>query len=136
MPGVEKRSHPSLKVALISDRLTQAQLENKAREVLAAAGANSKERFDQVVLGERTFRQQAKEYLREAVGRNRKPIRNTTSIEGALRKWINPAIGDLTLSRVDNLTVKPLVTKMYKEGISPETIKKYVQLIKKVVLHS
>src|SRR5260221_9866746 len=40
------------------------------------AGANSEERFNQVVLGEATFRLQAKAYLQNAVSRNRKPLRN------------------------------------------------------------
>jgi integrase len=34
---------------------------------------------------------------------------------------------------VDNLTVKPLVKKMVKGGLAPETIKKYVQYLKQVV---
>ncbi len=32
-----------------------------------------------------------------------------TSVQGALRKWINPVIGDLPLGMVDNLILKPLV---------------------------
>ena len=134
VPGVEARSHKSLKVALISDRLTQAQLENKAREIIAAAGVNSEERFNQVVIGgEVTFREQAKEYLRDAVSRNREPIRDTTSIEGALRKWILPEIGDKPLSAVDSLTLKPLVRKMVKGGLSPRTCEKYVLYCKQIV---
>jgi hypothetical protein len=66
--------------SLVSPRLVQA------------AGANSEERFNEVVLGEATFREQAKAYLRAAVSRNRKPLRDTVSIEGAMRKWIYPAI--------------------------------------------
>jgi hypothetical protein len=74
-----------------------------AKEIVQGAGANSEERFNRVVLGEVSFREQAKAYLREAVTRNRKPIRDTTSIEGAFRKWIFPEIGDLPLALVDNL---------------------------------
>lgn len=135
VPGQEKRAQPSLKVCLISERHPMPVIKRMAKDVIAASGANSEERFNRVVLGEGiTFRQQAEEYLREATTRNREPIENPTTIEGALRKWINPAIGDLTLSQVDNLTVKPLAAKMLKEGkLSPETIKKYVQFIKQVV---
>jgi len=105
-----------------------------AAEVIEKSGTNSEERFNRVVLGEGvTFREQAKIYLDDATSRNREPIQNPTSIQGALRKWINPEIGDLTLSMVDNLTVKPLVKKMVKGGLAPETIKKYVQYLKQVV---
>src|SRR5260370_25204273 len=45
----------------------------------------------------------AQSKLQKAVSRNRKPLRDTTSIEGAMRKWIYPAIGDLPLALVDNL---------------------------------
>lgn len=112
MPGQEARIHKPLRVAPISARLSMPQLQRRAAEVIAKSGANSVERFNQVVLGEVTFREQAKIYLREAVSRNRRPIRNTTSIEGALNKWILPLLGDLPLAMVDNLSVKPLVKKM------------------------
>lgn len=69
----------------------------------------------------------------EAVSRNRKPVSDTTSIEGALRKWILPEIGDLPLSMVDNLSVKPLVRKMVEGGLDPETVNKYARYIKQVV---
>jgi len=97
------------------------------------AGANSEERFNQVVLGEVIFREQAKAYLRKAVSRNRKPLRNTVSIEGAMRKWIYPSIGDLPLRLVDNLAVKLLVEKMCASGLKPRTVNKYVEYVKQVV---
>ena len=134
VPGVEKRQHRSLKVCLISQRLSMPVIERKAKEVIAASGANSEERFNRVVLGEGvTFREQAKICLQEATTRNRRPIRNTTSIQGALNKWINPVIGDMTLSMVDNVTLKPLVKKLVKSGLAPETIRKYVEYVKKVM---
>jgi hypothetical protein len=108
VPGVEKRQQRSLKVCLVSQRLPMPVIERKAKEVIAASGANSEERFNRVVLGEDvTFREQAKICLQEATTRNRRPIRNTTSIQGALNKWISPMIGDITLSMVDNVTLKP-----------------------------
>jgi integrase len=84
-------------------------------------------------LGEATFLQQSKAYLQKAVSRNRKPLRDTVSIEGAMNKWIYPAIGDLPLALVDNLTVKPLVEKMCAGGLKPRTVNKYVEYIKQVV---
>jgi hypothetical protein len=58
---------------------------------------------------------------------------NTTSIQGALNKWISPMIGDMSLSMVDNVTLKPLVKKLVKSGLAPETIRKYVEYVKKVM---
>jgi integrase len=133
-PGVEKRQQRSLKVCLVSERLPMPVIERKAKEVIAASGANSEEHFNRVVLGEGvTFREQAKIWLQEATTRNRRPIRNITSIQGALNKWINPVIGDMTLSVVDNVRLKPLVKKLVKSGLAPETIRKYVEYVKKVM---
>ena len=134
VPGVEKRQQRSLKVCLVSERLSMPVIERKAKEVITASGANSEERFNRVVLGEGvTFRSQAKIWLQEATTRNRRPIRNITSIQGALNKWINPMIGEMTLSTVDNVTLKPLVKKLVKSGLAPETIRKYVEYVKKVM---
>jgi len=123
----------SLKVAPVSMRLSRPELERRAKEIVQEAGANSEERFQRVVLGEVTFRDQANTYLQEAVTRNRKPIRDTVSIQGALRKWIFPAIGDLPLALVDNLAVRPLVKKMCAGGLKARTVNKYVEYIKQVV---
>lgn len=123
----------SLKIAPVGMRLSRSELERRAREIVHDAGANSEERFNQVVLGEATFREQAKTYLQKAVSRNRRPLRDTVSIEGAMRKWIFPAIGDLPLALVDNLSVKPLVQKMCAGGLTPRTVNKYVEYIKQVV---
>jgi integrase len=49
-----------------------------------------------------------------------------------MNKWIYPAIGDLPLAYVDNLTVRPLVEKM-SASLSPRTVNKYVEYIKQVV---
>jgi hypothetical protein len=44
-----------------------------------------------------------------------------------------PAIGDLPLANVDNLSVKPLIDEMCKSKLSPRTVNKYVEHIKQVV---
>jgi integrase len=132
-PGTEQRKQMSLKIAPVGMRLSRSELERRAKEIVHHAGANSEERFNQVVLGEATFREQAKTYLQKAVSRNRRPLRDTVSIEGAMRKWIFPAVGDLPLALVDNLSVKPLVQKMCAGGLTPRTVNKYVEYIKQVV---
>jgi hypothetical protein len=65
--GTEKRKQMSLKVAPVSMRLSRPELERRAKEIVQKAGANSEERFNQVVLGEATFLQQSKAYLQKAV---------------------------------------------------------------------
>jgi integrase len=132
-PGTNKRKQLSLKVAPVSARLPRPELQRRAKEIVQQAGANSEERFNQVVLGEVTFRERATAYLQEAVARNREPIRDTTSIEGAFNKWIFPEIGDLPLALVDNLAVKPLVKKMCASGLKARTVNKYVEYVKQVV---
>lgn len=134
VPGVAERQQKSLKVAPVSLRLSKPELARRAAEVIAASGADSEERFNRVVLGAGgTFREQAEQYLQEATSRNRRPIKDPTSVRGAIRKWINPVIGDLSLSMVDNLTVKPLVRKLVEGGLDPETVNKYVRYVKQVV---
>jgi DNA (cytosine-5)-methyltransferase 1 len=134
VPGFEKRRQVSLKVCPVALKLPMPAIRRMASEIINKSGANSEERFNRVVLGEGvTFREQAKLYLQEATTRNREPIRNPTSIEGAFHKWVIPAIGDLPVSMVDNRTVKPLVRKMVKGGLAPETVNKYVRYVKQVV---
>ena len=136
--GQEKRINMSEKVApLVFDRngepkLPSAEVERRAREIVEKSGANSEQRFNRVVLGEVSFRDQAKTYVRWATTRDREPIKDSSSIEAALNKWILPAIGDLSLGNVHNITVKPLVTKM-KKSLSARTVNKYVEYIEQVV---
>jgi hypothetical protein len=82
-----------------------------------------------------TFEQAARDWLKWASNRNRKPIRPTSvpSINGALRKWINPHIGSLTLDKVHNGSVKGLVSAMKAANLSAQTITTYVNLVKNVV---
>jgi integrase len=136
--GQEKRINMNEKVApVVFDRngepkLPSAEVERKAREIVEKSGANSEQHFNRVVLGEVSFRDQAKVYLRWATTRDREPIKDSSSIEAALNKWILPAIGDLPLGNVHNITVKLLVTKM-KQSLSARTVNKYVEYIEQVV---
>lgn len=136
--GQEKRINMSEKIApVVFDRngepkLPSAVVERKAREIVEKSGANSEQRFNRVVLGEVSFRDQAKTYVRWATTRDREPIKDSSSIEAALNKWILRAVGDLSLGNVHNITVKPLVTKM-KKSLSARTVNKYVEYIEQVV---
>jgi hypothetical protein len=73
--------------------------------------------------------------LKETQQRKRKPIGQSyaVTIQGALDKWILPAIGDVPLANVDNLSVKPLVEKMSAARLSPRTVNKYMEHVKQIV---
>ena len=134
----EKRINMSEKIApVVFDRSGKPKppsidVLRKAREIVEKSGANSEQHFNRVVLGEVSFRDQAKVYLRLATTRDREPIKDSSSIEAALNKWILPAIGDLPLANVNNITVKPLVDKM-KKSLSARTVNTYVEYVKQVV---
>jgi len=136
--GQEKRINMSEKVAPVvfdkngEPKPPSTEVERKAREIVEKSGANSEQRFNRVVLGEVSFRDQAKIYVRWATTRYREPIKNSSSVEAALNKWILPAIGDLSLGNVHNITVKPLVTRM-KKSLSARTVNKYVEYIEQIV---
>jgi integrase len=100
--------------------------------IVEQSGANSKQQFNRVVLGRVTFREQAKAYLHWAITRDREPIKDASSVEAALNKWILPAIGDMPLGDVNNITVKPLVDKM-KESLSARSVNTYVEYVQQVV---
>lgn len=134
--GQEKRRYLREKICPVSGRgkLSASERERKAKEIVERSGANSEQCFNRVVLGETTFREQATVYLQWAVTRNREPIKDAASIKAALNKWILPAIGDMPLGNVNNITVKPLVDKMKKsKSLSARTVNKYVEYIKQVV---
>src|SRR5208283_137762 len=100
-----------------------------------AAPASRKRKHMQAEAISITFEQAARDWLKWASNRNRKPIRPTSvpSINGALRKWINPHIGSLTLDKVHNGSVKGLVSAMKAANLSAQTITTYVNLVKNVV---
>lgn len=136
----EKRVHgrericPSLGPGLLS----KSERKRKAREIIQQSGADSPERFNEVVKlnpGGVTFREQSEVWLEQSQNRKRKPIGQSyaVTIQGALDKWINPAIGDLPIGDVDNLSVRPLIDKMSSSGLSSRTVNKYIEHVKQIV---
>ena len=118
--------------------LSKSERKRKAREIIQQSGADSPERFNEVVKlnpGGVTFCEQSEVWLEQSQNRKRKPIGQSyaVTIQGALDKWINPAIGDLPLSDVDNLSVRPLIDKMSSSGLSPRTVNKYIEHVKQIV---
>jgi len=136
--GQQKRINMNEKVApVVFDRSGKpkppsSDVLRRARGIVEKSGANSEERFNRVVLGESTFRDQAKTYLQWVQTRDREPIKDASSIEAALNKWILPAIGDLPLTDIHNITVKPLVDRM-KKALAARTVNKYVEYIGQIV---
>jgi len=142
--GQEKRRLVRERVCPASGpgRLSASERKRKGREIVAASGADSVKHFEQVVLQPSlgvTFRQQAETYLEWVTMRDREPIRDISTIRGALNKWILPVIGDLPLSQVHNGTVKAVVDRMkqFRSAVggtlSPRTIGMYVSLVGRVV---
>jgi len=138
--GQVERQNMSVKLApVVLDKQgrpkpASQEVRRVAREIVERSGANSEQRFNRIVLGEATFREQSKVYLRWIVTRDREPIKDASSIEAALNRWILPAIGDLPLANINNMTVKPLIDKMKRaESLSARTINKYVEYVKQVV---
>lgn len=132
--GQEKRRYMREKVCPISGpgKLSASERERKAKQIVERSGANSEQRFNRVVLGETTFREQAENYLHWVVTRDREPIKNVGSIKASLNKWILPVIGGLPLGSINNVTVKLLVDKM-KKSLSARTVNKYVEYVQQVV---
>ena len=117
--------------------LSKSGRKRKAREIIQASGADSAEYFKEVVNQDTgvTFREQSKIWLKQLQNRKRKPIGQSyaATIQGALDKWILPAIGNLPLANVDNLSVKPLIEKMSAGELSARTVNKYIEHVKQVV---
>jgi integrase len=109
----------------------------EAREIIQASGADSAEYFKEAVKQDTgvTFREQSEIWFSQLQNRKRKPIGDSyaVTIQGALDKWILPAIGEFPLANVDNLTVKPLIERMSAANLSPRTVNKYIEHVKQVV---
>ena len=140
IPGQEKRAHVRERICLVSGpgSLSRSERKRKAREIIQASGADSAEYFQQAVKPNptgATFREQSEAWLQYSQKRKRNPIGQSyaVTIQGALDKWILPAIGDFPLGSVDNIAVKPLIDKMSTAGLSARTITKYVEFVQQIV---
>jgi hypothetical protein len=138
--GQEKRVHVRERVCPISGPglLSKSERKRRAREIIQQSGADSPEHFNEVVKpnsGTVTFREQSEMWLEQSQNRKRKPIGQSyaVTIQGALDKWILPAIGGFPLGDIDNLSVQPLIDKMSSSGLSPRTVNKYIEHVKHVV---
>ncbi len=139
VPGQEKRAYLSKPICPVSGpgALAKPERLRRRKEIIAGSGADTEEHFNKVeaINYGTTFRKQAEPWLIHVQTRKRKPIKPATAAGFAsyLRKWLNPNLGDLPLSSVNNLVVKGLVAKMTETGMSPKMINNVVQVVKMVV---
>jgi len=138
--GQEKRRHMRAKICPISGpgSLSKSARERRASEIITASGADTVEYFSQVVKQEHgvRFREQAKWWLNHVKERRRKPVAASTleTWEACIDNWLNPNIGDLRLSEINNAVLKTVVAKMSEGGLSPKTITdNYAPVVKMVV---
>jgi integrase len=114
--------------------LTKPERERRKVEIVNSYGANSVERFNQVVVGttERTFKEQAKWWLNQVQTRAfPKPVKPATARgwQSYLAKWLNPSIGDVSLMDVKTGVLKSIVEKLGTAGLSPKSVRNIVQVI-------
>jgi hypothetical protein len=139
IPGQDKRALRREKICPVKGpgSLSESARKRRAREIIAQRGADTEAHFNKVVKQARfvTFREQAAFWFEQSETRMRKPVADSTleSWEHILRNWINPQIGDLPLSEVNNAALKRVVSAMVEGGVSPQTIANYTKVIKMVV---
>jgi integrase len=137
--GQEKRANACVRICPTSGpgRMTKPARERRAKEIIAESGADTEKHFRSVeaVNLSVTFKQQAKSFMDHVQTRKRKPIKPATakSWDNCVKKWLNPHLGAMPLSAVNNLVLKELVSKMADAGLSAKSIHNYVQIVKLVV---
>jgi integrase len=115
-------------------RLSKAGQRRKAQEIILASKVNDLAKITEASIGT-TFSQQAEWFLKHARTRNRKPVTDGTigAWRAPLDKWLNPNIGDIPLSQLNNAVAKTLVAKMVEGGLAAKTTNDYFHLVKMVV---
>jgi hypothetical protein len=117
--------------------MTKPERERRAREIIAASGADTEEHFNRVEAANLglTFQQQAERWLEQSQNRKRKPVKPKTVCcwRSILKKWLGPNLGPMPLASVDNLAMKKLVSVIHKAGQSPNSICNITNVVKLVV---
>src|SRR5712691_5135060 len=136
VPGQENRVHACERICPIEgpDTLTKAERKRKALEIVAKRGVNSPQKFIEATLSI-TFREQADQFINQALTRKRKPVKAATvsTWQNYLDKRLNRHFGDIPLANINNAAMKTLVSKLHAEGLSPKSIVNYTGLVKLVV---
>ena len=105
--------------------------------MIAASGADTVELFEKVQAYNQglTFREQSAVWLNHTQTRKRSPIKPATAAgyHSYVAKWLDPNLGELPLSQVDNKTVRDFVAKLAAAKLSPKSIVHIVTVAKMVV---
>ena len=145
IPGQTKPRIRSIDVCPVKGpgALSKPARERRAKELVAATGVDSPERFAAAQAAEQqlvadhilSFKVQAESWLRHSQNRKRAPIKPATAAgyRSYLDKHLVPALGEMPLSNVDNKTVKGVVEKLTNAKLSPKTIVSIVEVVKLVV---
>lgn len=139
VPGQEARMRVRERICPVAGPalLTKSEIERKAKEIIFQSGADSAEHFAKVeaINQGTTFRQQAKSWMYQIQTRKRSPISAATAAgyQSYINKWLEPILGDLPLSAIDNKTGKELVAKLYAAKLSSKTIVEIIGAMKEVV---
>lgn len=141
LEGQDNRVHKRARICPISGPgvLSKSERTRRARQIIAESGADTVEHFNAVVVKKQetvtTFQEQGARWLEALRTRKRKPVALSTTEdwERILGNWLNPHIGTLPISEVNNASLKRLVAAMSGAGLSPKTIDNYAGLVKMVV---
>jgi integrase len=137
--GQENRALKSVIICPISGpgALGASERARRAKEIIAASGADSVENFQRVEAfrSSMTFRDQSARWITNGETRKRRPFKPATAnnYHSVLNKWLNPILGDVPLCQVDNKTVKAFVTKLTDAKLSPKSVVEVVAVVKQVV---
>lgn len=141
VPGQEDRVYMREKICPISGLglLTASERKRKAKEVIAASGADEPETLQLSVLSvsSKTFRQQSAVWLR-AVEKRKVAPSTYCGWENSLENWLLPAsilgkpFGEHFLADIKRTVAQELIDHLVGGGLSPKTIKNYFQVVKMI----
>ena len=139
IPGQENRIYMREKICPTSGPglLTASARGRKAKEIIAASGADKKETLKEVVASSLgiTFGQQAETWL--SIVRKRKAAPSTLyNWKNCLDTWILPIningtlFQDLPLASIKKTVAQELIDQMVSGDLSPKSIQNYFQVVK------
>jgi len=139
VPGQDKRAHKRARICPVSGpgKLSKSERQRRARAIIAASGADTDLQFNKVVkhAGVVTFREQSAVWIQNLKTRKQDPVAFSTleHWETFLRLRLNPQIGDLPLSEINNAVLKGVVAKLCAEELATQTVHHYAKVVKMVV---
>jgi integrase len=141
VPGQEKRVHRRVKICPTAgpSMLSKSALKRRAREIIAASGADTQEHFERAVKMQPaecvTFYEQSEIWIADIAVRRRDPVAPATleRFGSALRKHLIPSIGGIPLRNINNAALKRVVAELVGKGLAPSSIQSITLVVKMVV---